>query len=127
MGGERDKFSAAPKPARAAAALAPALILLQWSRARETPALPTGSHPRALDGSSWVKGKSKLQLQLNAVLGDPAAVPGAGSSLQKPRSSKTSSDGAAPGPGSFGSIPSPARTGNGALCKHRLPKSKGHL
>lgn len=29
---------------------------------------------------SWMKGKSKPQLQFNAVLADPAAVPGAGSS-----------------------------------------------
>lgn len=37
--GERNKFSGASKSERVTDALAPALILLQWTRARETPAL----------------------------------------------------------------------------------------
>lgn len=130
-GGERDKSRAVSKPARAAAALAPALVLLQWSRAREAPALPMGSHPWGLDELLPRGGKAKPkkpQLQFRAGLGDPAAVPGAGSSLhiqQEPP--KASPEGAAPGPRCFGSIPGTAGTGNGALWKHRSPKSTGGI
>lgn len=66
-GEERNKFNSTSKSERVTDALAPALILLQWTRARETPALPKCVQPWGLDLSpkldccSWLADERKIQ------------------------------------------------------------------